>query len=337
MFSLVILFLGNQNKFMRRFICSSEEEVLVIIKRVTNRYLLIMARVLSVETLEDIVNNIIRDYSTYLQGKIDVESARSSIGYQISTLLGYEYIHPASRDDDEDKRIGHSIVVLPKSADMIDVSLLLNMHGGIARYFLTVRPEGTKRYAVHHNKLYYIDVDNPSKPFDISTFSVTKKYLRGIVGLTTTNQCVNLNDISRRESLEQTVVKVNSSQGQSSSIKSSSNVMVTATRVVSKNSSSSPRIMSSSSTPVSVAVWPQKVVQLSEATQIRSSTQKSTPDSVVIIPSQIIKLPAEGYPKYIYCPTNNGACCYTKKNHPQNECQDPTMVCCMMAVHYPGK
>lgn len=290
---------------------------------------------LSVETLEDIVNNIIRDYSTYLQGKIDVESARSSIGYQISILLGYEYIHPASRDEDEDKRIGHSIVVLPKSADMIDISLLLNIHGGVARYFLTIRPEGSKRYAVHHNKLYYIDRDNPSKPFDISSFSVTKKHLRGVVGLNTPVPCTNSSsDISHSKSSEVTPIKLNSPrecspQGGSLSKKISSNVSVTATRVVSKNSSSSPGVISPSS-PVSVAVWPQKVTRLSESHTLRTLTKKSTPDLTTI-------LPVEGYPKYIYCPTNNGACCYAKKNHPQSECQDPTMVCCMRAVHYPGK
>jgi hypothetical protein len=211
-----------------------------------------MAGNLSVESLVRITDSIIGDFSQYIRRIIDADSARASIGYQVSLLRRYEV--------ESDPNIpSASIVVIPKSADIVDISLVLNMHGGFARYFLTIRSEGKGKYAVHVNKLYYIDASNPSKPFDTATLIVSKEHLS-----TKTRVDKNIHESTTKDSKKHSTV-----------------------------------------------VWTKNQPRLTAPVQNNQASQEC-----------------------FFCPTNNSHCCYTKADHGDSECKDPSFLCCMNAVHY---
>lgn len=141
-------------------------------------------KLVSIETIEAIASQIIADYSLYMQNKIDVEQARTSVGYQLDKLRDYEY---------ENKEYGcRSVCVLPRRCDLIDVSLLINSTLGFGRYILNIRHEGDRKYAVHANRFVLIDSDNPSKPFDVVAMEVVD-----VRRVTTTNLATTAGIVSK--------------------------------------------------------------------------------------------------------------------------------------------
>lgn len=117
------------------------------------------------ETLRTQISAIVDDYSKYMQGKIDAMQLKESIGFQLNLLEKFEYKKGAY-----DCR---SRVVMPKHSELVDLSLLLSMKRGVARYVLTLRHEGARKYAVHENRLVYVDLTKPpSKIFDKESMAI---------------------------------------------------------------------------------------------------------------------------------------------------------------------
>lgn len=280
-----------------------------------------MTEILSLEALENIATKIISDYSIYLQGIIDVSQARASINYQISLMANYEYTPVAGTESVAECR---SICILPKNCDLVDISMLLNMHKGIGRYILTIRHEGGRKYAVHCNKLYFIDVNNPSRPFDKVRFTSTDKYVgKIIVHRTKTVDNNNSNSIDASV-VRQKIIGTSSVPYSSSPSKSIGQVAK-----LSAYDTKSLKISSLSSVSSTKNTIHYPIAPLAK----EESPMKDREASLETSSQNAVKMKAN----QIYCPTNNVYCCYTNKNHCEGECRDPSMMCCKLSIHYTDK